>query len=297
MLIVCNGAFKSGSTWLFRIAKLIILSKPIPSEFHSFEKWHGQSIASDKLSEFLEKVDYKNENYVCKSHYDDVNIRELLLSFNGVYILNIKRDIRDVIVSAYYHYNKEDGVKRTFEEFYWEKGQSLIRFINQYHDIWQNINGKIYVSSYQKLHEDFDNEVRRIFNFLNYNLKPNDLELLREKTSLETSRKLWKEDSKPPDERFFRKGVIGDWKSHFTPLIEKDFIKINQALESTTSISKKASFSIRKRMYGLKKRFSKKRVAPAAQDATMSTDKSRVGGKICFFCKFLQGISKKRRMD
>lgn len=279
MLVICNGAFKSGSNWLYRIVKLIIPGKPIPSEFHAEKEWHGISIASNKLSEFLGQVDYKNENYVCKSHYDDVNIRNLLLSFDGVYILNIKRDIRDVIVSAYYYRNRKDGVKRTFEEFYWEKGRSLIRFINQYHDIWQNINGKIYVSSYQKLHEDFDNEVSRIFNFLNYNLKPKDLELLREKTNLDSLRRLWKEDSKPPDKRFFRKGVTGDWKNHFTPSIEKDFNKINQKLHSSPSIWEKASFSIRKRMYRLKKRFSKKRVAPAAQDATMSADKSRVGGK------------------
>jgi hypothetical protein len=226
MLIVCNGAFKSGSTWLFRIVKVIIQGKPIPPEFHSSEEWHGLNIASDKLSKFLEKVDYKNEDYVCKSHYDNVNIRNLLLAYDDVYILNIKRDIRDVIVSAYYYLDRKEGVKRTFEEFYWEKGRSLIGFINQYHEIWHNIDRKIYVSSYQRLHEDFDNEVQRIFGFLNYDLKPGDLERLREKTSLETSRKLWKEDANPSEERFFRKGIIGDWKNHFTPVIEKDLNKI-----------------------------------------------------------------------
>ena len=38
----------------------------------------------------------------------------------------------------------------------------------------------------------------------------------------------------------------------------------------------------------------KKRVAPATQDATLPADEIRVGGKVCFFCKLLQGISKKR---
>jgi hypothetical protein len=39
--------------------------------------------------------------------------------------------------------------------------------------------------------------------------------------------------------------------------------------------------------------FFKKRAAPATQDATVPADKIRVGEKVCFFCKFLQGISKK----
>lgn len=239
MLVICNGAFKSGSNWLYRIVKLIIPGKPIPSEFHAEKEWHGISIASDKLSEFLEKVDYKNENYVCKSHYDDVNIRNLLLSFDGVYILNIKRDIRDVIVSAYYHHNREDGVERTFEEYYWKKGRSLIGYINRYHNIWHNIDRKIYVSSYQRLHEDFDNEVHRIFSFLNHNIKPDDLGLLRKQTNLESLRRLWKEDSKPSEERFFRKGIIGDWKTHFTPSIEKDFNKMYQSTINLHHRSKK----------------------------------------------------------
>jgi len=39
------------------------------------------------------------------------------------------------------------------------------------------------------------------------------------------------------------------------------------------------------------------RVAPATKDATMSADNISVGGKICFFCMFLQGdniIEKKK---
>ena len=39
--------------------------------------------------------------------------------------------------------------------------------------------------------------------------------------------------------------------------------------------------------------FFKKQVAPAIQDATQSADEIRNGEKVCIFCKFLQGISKK----
>jgi hypothetical protein len=39
--------------------------------------------------------------------------------------------------------------------------------------------------------------------------------------------------------------------------------------------------------------FFKKWVAPTTQDATLPADKIRVGGKVCFFCTFLQSINKK----
>jgi len=258
LLVICNGAFKSGSTWLFRIVKLLIPGKPIPPEFHSTAEWKGMSIAKKKLSKFLEKVDYKNENYVCKAHYNDVKIRSLLLKFDDVYILNIKRDIRDVITSAYYHYNRRNGVKWTFDEFYWRKGRNLVGYISEYHNIWYPIEGKIYVSSYQGLYQDFDKEVRRICNFLNYYLKPGELGHLKEKTSLEIFRKSWKEESSPPEKRFFRKGIIGDWKNHFTPGIEADFNKMSREAQLKKTVIKKMNRFIRNKIRGLKKRLSKK---------------------------------------
>jgi hypothetical protein len=40
--------------------------------------------------------------------------------------------------------------------------------------------------------------------------------------------------------------------------------------------------------------FFKKGAAPPTQDATQSAEKSGNSEKVCFFCTFLQGISKKR---
>jgi hypothetical protein len=228
MLIVCNGAFKSGSTWLYNIIKSTIPSKPIPQEFHADAQWHGDSIAIEKIPLFLEKVDYKNVNYIFKSHYGDLTTRDILLSHDHVYCLNITRDIRDVIVSAYYHFIREDGIKRPFEDYYWVKGRTLIEYVYEYHLVWPNIEGKIYVSSYERLNEDFDNEAQRIFDFLNYTLTPEKLKILRAKTSLQESRRLWKEDSKKPEDCFFRKGIVGDWENHFTPAIEEDYNNVMQ---------------------------------------------------------------------
>lgn len=228
MLIVCNGAFKSGSTWLFNILRFTIPWVRIQPEFQSEKEWRGETIAEPALPQFLEKVDYHNENYIIKSHYYDINTRDRLLKYDHVYIFNIKRDIRDVIVSAYYHYKRIEGLKQTFEEYYWKRGRELIWYLNDYHSMWDSREGKIYVSSYRGLLEDFDNEVRRIFLFLNYVLKPGAVEDLKNRTTMSESRKLWNEDAKSPDECFFRKGIMGDWQSHFSPQIEADYNQIQR---------------------------------------------------------------------
>ncbi len=228
MLIVCNGAFKSGSTWIFAIASYMVQHDPIPEEFQLGGKWRGSSVPQEQLPDFLDKVDYKNHNYVFKSHFDDVKVRDLFLSYDNVYVLNIRRNLRDVMVSAYYHYNREDNVNRTFAEFYWSKGRKLVAYINQYHRTWHNTDGKIYVSSYDALLTDMDNEVGRIASFLKQELTPAKLEKVKNSTSLSSLRKLWADEGKPEGKRFFRKGVSGDWINYFTPEIEADFNKFYQ---------------------------------------------------------------------
>jgi hypothetical protein len=228
MLIICNGAFKSGSTWLFNILRFTVKCVRIPPEFHDEKEWRGESIAEDKLPLFLKKIDYRNKNYISKNHYYETKTRDLLLTYDDVYIFNIKRDIRDVIVSAYYHFKREEGLNQTFEEYYWQRGKNLIWYMNDYHAIWSAREAKIHVTSYNGLLEDFENEARQISTFLDYPLKPGVVKRLRNQTTIEESRKLWREDSKPPEECFFRKGIIGDWKNHFTPEIEADYNEIQR---------------------------------------------------------------------
>lgn len=223
MLIICNGAFKSGSTWLFNILRFTLPWLRISPKYQNTKEWRGESIAESTLPLFLTEIDFHTKNYIIKSHYYNAETRDLLLKYDHVYIFNIKRDIRDVIVSAYYHYKREENLKQTFEEYYWQSGHGLIRYLNDYHSMWAARTGKIYVSSYEGLLEDFSNEVRRIFYFLNYDLKSDKIESLKKRTTMNEFRKLWGEDSKPVEECFFRKGIIGDWQSHFTPQIEADY--------------------------------------------------------------------------
>lgn len=106
MLIVSNGAFKSGSTWLDRLVRHIVRPTQIPDRFQN-PNWVNQSVAPNLVEQFLSGVDATEIDYVSKNHVRDGQVRQLLLSYEHVRVVNITRDLRDVLVSAYYHDRRE----------------------------------------------------------------------------------------------------------------------------------------------------------------------------------------------
>lgn len=81
MLVVCNGAFRCGSTWLFVLARCLVKRvETLPPEFALQGEWNGASIAAERLPEFLRSVDLRHRNFVIKSHCDGEETRESMRS-------------------------------------------------------------------------------------------------------------------------------------------------------------------------------------------------------------------------
>ena len=118
MLIVSNGAFKSGSTWFHRIASEIVSAERIPDEFQN-ENWMHQSVEPSLFKKFLDECDVAERDYLSKNHVRDPESRATLLASEHVRVLNITRDLRDVLVSAYFHDRREGRVDGDIDE-YWE---------------------------------------------------------------------------------------------------------------------------------------------------------------------------------
>jgi hypothetical protein len=62
---------------------------------------------------------------------------------------------------------------------------------------------------------------------------------------------------------------------------------------TTESNNAKWNGPANKKFLEVQEPFYKKGVAPPTQDATLPADEISVSGKVCFFCKFFQGISKR----
>ncbi len=218
MLIVSNGAFKSGSSWLFRIVKLLT-DYPSPPEAYLNPAVSHPSIAEERLAEFLERIDLAHNNYLSKNHLKHAHQRDLLLSNPDVVVVGVQRDLRDVVVSAYYHYKWREPYEGTFYEFYWTRGRQIADRVRRYNLVWAAPAANLYVARYESLLNDFAGEMRRICAVLSVPYEEETIQRINKATDFTT----WKARS---GSKHLRKGTAGDWRNHFDRAMTGDIQQI-----------------------------------------------------------------------
>ena len=247
MLILANGAFKSGSTWLRAIVDEVIEYDPLPIVFQ--DPFRPRLLDPIKLKSLIDTVDLGKANYVLKSHLFTPFHRDVVLSNDHVYVLNLERDLRDVLVSHYHHLGRKGKVRSDFQRYYWSIGRYKAYQIMRYHSVWDVESPRICKSSFEALKTDFDTEVARIAEFLGVNLSEQDIDRIRSQTSLERLREKWRESSKDERERFFRRGTIGEWQDFFTPAALSDISQIQaEGLSWMDEIKYQLLFELRHEM-------------------------------------------------
>lgn len=221
MLVLANGAFKSGSTWLYCAVGRLTGFPPPPDEFRN-PRWNTPSIDPEKLADALARLNYHVDDYLAKTHFGRPEQRDLILSFDDVYVLNIKRDMRDVVVSAYYHQCRK-GYEGSFQDFYWQRGKEVAQHVAAYRDVWSLESSRVHTSSFERMLEQGADELHQIGSFLGFQPTDGAIGEILEFLQIDHIRKAaGQEHNKIP---FYRKGVAGDWKNHFTAEITEDFEK------------------------------------------------------------------------
>jgi hypothetical protein len=215
VLIVANGAFKCGSGWQHQILRRLVPSERIPEEFQN-PKWRNPSFDPDRLPTFLPQKHHVKRDFVSKNHIRRSPVARLLLDDPYVLVCTLTRDIRDVLVSAYHH-DRRLGRTDTedIEEYYWKMGRQRIDAVLSHHRFWNVGHGGVFVGSYERLHADFDAEVRSLAAFIGVELEDRKLERIREETAFDKAKK-----TGPGTHR--RKGVVGDWQGTLSPAVLED---------------------------------------------------------------------------
>jgi len=225
MLVVANGAYKSGSTWLFRVMHDLTGFKLPPEKFHR-AGWAGTGVEPKVLKSFLHEVDYANENYIFKAH--TFFQRHLLVNKPNVRVLNVTRDLRDVVVSAFHYERMKGRFEGTdFLKYYWSQGRHVAHYVVHYNGLWAAAKNA-YSASYEALLSDFNNEVRKVCAFLNFEVTDADLDRVREANTIDQMRAKYNEVSADGQMQFYRKGTAGDWESHFDEASLADVEKIQR---------------------------------------------------------------------
>ena len=247
MLVLANGAFKSGSTWLREIVKRIHPFDPIPEGWQRPTLPHW--IEPQKIPEFANTPECRQRDFLSKSHIFDKRLVPVLLSIENVKVLDITRDVKDSIVSHYHHLRRERRVPEDFANYYWRVGRYKAYELRLYHQMWTTGSPNVYTSSFEELKRDFRGEVRRVGLFLGDELDDDQLDRLKKETSIESLRSNTGEAEKSEKDRFFRKGEVGDWENHFGDAERVDVEEIyNNGLPTLAKIRYDLEFTLRRRL-------------------------------------------------
>ncbi len=167
MLVISNGAFKCGSTWLFNIL-MALRSYDWPAEqFLTGGNTKHPAIAEPKLKDYLDTAALDESDVISKNHLGNPEHRALLLGHDAVRVFCMTRDSRDVIVSAFYHSLRKTGIERSFAQFYWSEGRNILPVLAKYTTTWAEPHPHKLATTFEALKSDFHGEVERIAGQLN----------------------------------------------------------------------------------------------------------------------------------
>ena len=129
MLIVCNGVFKSGSSWLhaiiLEILKLRKISIATANKKYTNNEDSPTTIIESKLEEFLLQEDYKTVHYITKSHY--YKLKTLSREYDKhVKFVFIERDVKDAVISHFHHFKNKFSLSMEFSTYYYLLGRILV---------------------------------------------------------------------------------------------------------------------------------------------------------------------------
>ena len=154
----------------------------------------------------------------------------------------VARNPKDVAVSFYYHMRLFTlfNYSGTWDEFYqlYKSGKMLFGdWFDHALEWWKHRDAEnILFLKYEDMKKDHRGAVKKMAEFIGYNLEEGVIDTIVEKSTFQSMK-----DSpiyninmgklsvgsipifKPGEQQFLRKGIVGDWKNHFTPEQNAEF--------------------------------------------------------------------------
>ena len=239
MLIICNGTFKSGSSWLHAILLEVFKIKDIkidiiPAKYNPNIK-SPTRILENNLSDFLKNEDFKKFNYITKAHYFSNKIMLEKYS-NDVKFIFINRDVKDAIVSHFHHFNNFRKKDLSFNIYFKFIGVFKAYEISLFNSrCKKNFDSSLFFS-FEMFKSDFVDSVRQLCLILGFSeISSSEILKIKDNTSLDKMKALASEGGNKyypelgdDSHKLFRKGNVGDWKHYF---IDSDIKLINRIIQ------------------------------------------------------------------
>ena len=246
MLILCNGAFKSGSSWLHSIlVELTIVKKinlqKVPLKYTN-DINSPTTIIESQLSSFLINEDFTTNNYLTKSHF--FKKETLNRSYpEDVKFLFIERDMRDAIVSHYFHIQNKYRNKISFSLYYFFVGRYKSYEISIFNKRCKQFMGEENFFQFSDLISDFEVTVIKIAKVIGIDdISKEEVCQIKEQTTLDKLREELKKGNinyyptnRKENWKLFREGKVGGWRKYFKVKHVRDISKIEKGRFSILS--------------------------------------------------------------
>jgi hypothetical protein len=240
-LVVCNGAFKSGSTWVYNIVIESVVTKSFDEKYK--DKYHEGSINIGMLKEFSSEV--KKGVFATKAHQGNSDKLKLVREDIDIKVIMIERDPRSVLLSYYHHLMRSIGVKIPYNIFYWLIGKYKLCEVSNYNRKW---NGESELDvlwlKFENLKRNPVDSIENICSFIGDDATDN-YDLVAQNTTLEALRNKQKDES---SKLFFRGGEVAEWKKVFSDSFSSKVISDYARPSNLTKIITYILFDLRRKL-------------------------------------------------
>jgi hypothetical protein len=228
VLVVCNGPFKSGSTWVYEISRLLVDPQQLPRTYADPVWLPQESIPQDRLADFVAETDLRGHEYVIKVHVGRPQRIEKAIASDDVIVVDVRRDLRDVVVSAYHHFRALGTAPEDFSRFYWTQGRYYAAGVCNHHRRWE---GRTDLTlQYESLITNFDQEAGKLATVLGRETSTEELARIQEEVGLSKLRQRYSDSgiSGMDSSQFFRSGTPGGWSTYLDDAMLDDLGRIGE---------------------------------------------------------------------
>jgi hypothetical protein len=225
-LILSNGNFKSGSTWVTAILNELCDYdvNEFPKEFQNPK--HVNWIHRFKIDRFLSSDVCKTRNlWISKSHiFQDKIMHDILINQDNIKIINIDRDIKDVLVSHYHHLINAGKIRGDFHSYFYKWGKFKAQQCVYYKKAWKNYD--CLKLDYSDLINHNKETILEIARYLGLNISEAKMSKIQKETDINNLRVNSKKKNLNEEDWFYRKGETGDWKNYFDDEMLKNIQRV-----------------------------------------------------------------------
>jgi len=181
------------------------------------------TIIESQLANFMKDEEFREKNYITKSHYFKKNTLQRKYPDHVKFIF-IERDVKDAIVSHYFHIKNRFSEKITFSQYFFCFGRLKYFEIYLYNKRCKKFMGEDHFINYCDLKSNFIDVVCKLCDIIGVdNISRSEIMKIKEETTIDKLREKLKKgdvqyypENKSNNWKLFRKGELGNWKDYFS---------------------------------------------------------------------------------